>query len=144
MIGTKQKVEIAFLVVSFLDATRLYQDGEIDEFIARNVKSEILQRRGYSIDHLRRAMVDNGFLQRQPDGSRYWVNETFQGPDEQEQAKTTALNVLALTPQKKVICPYCNQQFSQTVILQHYLKKHSLRGYWQKRLDQYFETKRSR
>lgn len=140
MVGTKQKVEIAFLLVAFLDSRKRYKDDEINEFIVRSVKRAILGRQGYSVDHLRRAMIDNGFLKRKADGSRYWVNSTFRGPDEQEEDKTGALDLLCrLTPNEKVSCPYCKRTFSATVLLPHYLKKHSLRKYWQGRLNKYFD-----
>lgn len=139
VIGTKQKAEIAYLLVSFLDASRKYVSNEIDSFIANNVKPAIRQKLGYSIDHLRRAMIDNQYLSRQPDGSAYWVSTTFMGPDDQENANKQNLSKLLNNSQgEKMTCPYCKQDFSKNVILAHYQKKHSMTEYWHKRFEEYF------
>src|SRR5215204_2923439 len=91
--------------------------------IVRNVRPDILERRGYSPDHLRRCMIDNGFLRREPDGSKYWVSESFTGLEEEnqkEREKQERLRRGAL--EAKAECPYCGGIFSGGVLLRHYEK----------------------
>ena len=141
MIGTKQKYELAYLLASFLKAGKIYDSVRMDEYIARSVKPNILERRGYSPDHLRRCMVDNGFLLREPDGSKYWVSESFTGLVEKERKEEEEKQNLVLrgAREQKAVCPYCGVRYSGHVLLRHYEKKHSSnKGYWAKRIEEYF------
>ncbi len=140
MVGTKQKYEIAYLLVSFLQPGEVYDSSRLDEFIARSVKPDILARRGYSPDHLRRCMIDNGFLRREPDGSRYWVSEPITGPEEERKEEEERQNlVLRGAREEKAVCPYCGVRYSGGVLLRHYEKKHaSAKGYWARRIEEYF------
>lgn len=141
MVGTKQKYEIAYLLASFLRAGETYDSSRLDEFIARSISPDILGRRGYSPDHLRRCMIDNGFLRREPDGSRYWVAESFANPVEEERkAEEERQNLLLRgAGEEKAVCPYCGERYSGGVLLRHYEKKHSSdKGYWARRVEEYF------
>src|SRR5215207_5827037 len=127
MIGTKQKYEISYLLASFLRAGEMYDSARLDAFIARTVRPDILGRRGYSPDHLRRCMIDNGFLRREPDGSKYWVSESFTGlVEEERRAEEERQNLLLRgAGEEKAVCPYCGGRYSGGVLLRHYAKKHS-------------------
>ena len=140
MVGTKQKYEIAYLLASFLQAGEVYDSSRLDEFIARSVKPDILGRRGYSPDHLRRCMIDNGFLLREPDGSRYWVAESVKGVEEERQQEEEKQNLLLRgAGEEKAVCPYCGMRYSGGVLLRHYEKRHSsAKGYWAQRIEEYF------
>src|SRR5215207_11346000 len=135
MIGTKQKYEISYLLASFLRAGEMYDSARLDAFIARTVRPDILERRGYSPDHLRRCMIDNGFLRREPDGSRYWVPEPLTGPEEERQGEKERQELLLRgADEEKAVCSYCGERYSGGVLLRHYEKKHaSAKGYWAQR-----------
>ena len=86
-------------------------------------------------------MIDNGFLRRKPDGSKYWVSESFTGLEEEnlkEREKKERLRRGAL--EAKAECPYCGGIFSGGVLLRHYEKRHVVKGYWTKRIDEYFRV----
>ena len=139
LIGTKQKYEIAYLLASFLRAGEVYDSARLDEFIARSVKPDIIARRGYSPDHLRRCMIDNGFLRREPDGSRYWVSEPVTGPEEERKEEGRQNQLLRGAVEEKAVCPYCGVRYSGGVLLRHYEKRHaSAKGYWARRIEEYF------
>ena len=143
MIGTKQKYELSYLLASFLRAGEAYDSARLDEFIARSVKPDILERRGYSPDHLRRCMIDNGFLRREADGSRYWVSESLTRLVEQERKDEEERQNLILrgAREEKAVCPYCGVRYSGGVLLRHYEKKHSAaKGYWARRIEEYFRV----
>jgi hypothetical protein len=113
MVGTKQKYEIAYLLASLLRAGEVYDSARLDEFIARTVRPDILGRRGYSPDHLRRCMIDNGFLSREPDGSKYWISGAVTGPEEERKLEEEKQNLLLRGAQEeKAVCPYCGVKYS--------------------------------
>ncbi|HEX6185857.1 MAG TPA: DUF2087 domain-containing protein, partial [Pyrinomonadaceae bacterium] len=127
-----QKYEIAYLLASFLRPGEIYDSARLDEYIARTVKPDILGRRGYFPDHLRRCMIDNDFLRREPDGSRYWVSGSCTGPEEERNEEEGRRELLLRgAGEEKAVCPYCGARYSGGVLLRHYEKKHSsVQGYW--------------
>ncbi len=75
--GMKEKSRLAVLkqIAKRFEAGRIYSEKEVNEILKNAYKDYVT---------VRRYLVEHGFLDRKPDGSRYWVKE---GPDEIEQTK---------------------------------------------------------
>ena len=139
MIGSRRKQEISYLLVSLLEVAKEYKQEEVDAFIAEYVNPTILEQPGFSVVHIRRCMVDNGYLRREADGKKYWVSEDFVGPDGRERRKREELVRPSDSTDDKRVCPYCRKKFNKSVILKHYEKKHEEPGYWEERINEFFK-----
>ena len=140
-VGRHEKQEIAYLLVCYLDKNRTYTSQEIDAYIKENVRSDLLEKRGNAVDHLRRNMVENGFLERHPNGSAYWVSETFTTYDEHvDKERRTVLQAIENAPRSYPVCPICGRRIPKPDYPQHYDSTHSVSARWEQIMDRYLQT----
>lgn len=138
-VGSKKKREIAFVLVSFLDKKRRYSAHEIEYIVRQSVKAQVLNQPGLAPDHIRRAMIENGYVRRDPITNQTWVSETFSGVGTLRTARLRELSARAeSSPEETSPCPLCGEVLKAPALLKHYSKKHSADEEWKNTLDAYF------
>ncbi len=118
---SSKRSEIAWMFASLLDSERQYAASEIDALIRQNLKPEVLDDPLCSPDHIRMAMIEHRFMERDPAGTSYRLSETF------IDAFGNRLKRLARdSPDEEMQCPGC--WFAKVLrarnLYQHYVKKH--------------------
>jgi hypothetical protein len=138
-IGSKKKRDIALVLTSFLERGRKYSAQEIEQFIRNNVKPIVLERTGFAPDHIRRAMIENGYVERDGVTNETWVADTFQGPFEIHTPRLALLKDLECSPpETKLACPECGKVMRANTLYAHYKKRHAIPEWWEEVFDRYF------
>jgi len=113
-----KKGKIVYLLTAFLDRDRDYTGREINAFIKNNTPASLRSNSGFDVDHLRISMMENGFITRDADGSRYRVALDYSSPWEW-------LERAVPDPAQKYECPLCGGLFRGTQVLNHMHKVHN-------------------
>ena len=139
MIGKRRKREIAFILATFLERDQHYSSLEIEAYIQENVKSKILEEPSFALDHLRVAMIDNGFLNRNPTTNEYWVADDFEGAHDSNVSHLARYKQL-MTESPNIVfrCEFCGRDVNGKSMLNHFLKRHALVKHWERLIDRYF------
>ena len=138
-IGSQKKRDIAMAIVLFLDRDKKYSAQSIERIIVDNVRPVILAQQGFAPDHIRRAMIENGYVERDPATNETWIAPDFVGLEDTHQLRITRLrNQLHTDPESSGRCPECSIELKVATLLNHYLKKHAATERWEQILDQYF------
>ena len=116
-----KKSEIAWMLASLLDPDRQYTASEIDAFIRHNIKPEVLNDPLCLPDHIRMAMIEHRFMERDPAGTAYHLSEAFIDAFG-DKVKRLSLD----RPDEEMQCPGCwyAKVLRGRNLYQHYLKKH--------------------
>ena len=110
-----KKGRIAYVLTAFLEKGRAYSEREINAFIRNNTKASTRSNPHLDVDHLRMAMLENGFLEREPDGSEYRVSASYAYPwDWQEDAA------------RDYCCPFCGFVCHGAQVPIHLQKYHNI------------------
>jgi len=91
-----KKVQIACVLTSFLDPGEVYDEGQINAFIENNTKAQTRSNPRLDVDHIRLAMLEHGFLERNPRGTEYRVAADYSSPWDYSRDET-----------KEYRCPFC-------------------------------------
>lgn len=110
-----RKGQIAYVLTTFLERNRTYSEGEIDAFIRNNTKAITRSDPHLDVDHLRLAMLESGFLKREPDCSEYRVAEDFSSPWDWNRE-----------PAREYHCPFCGYVCRGTQVPIHLSKYHDM------------------
>jgi hypothetical protein len=116
-----KKDEIAWMLASLLDPDRQHGGSEIDALIRQNVKPEILKDPSCAPDHIRVAMIEHQFLERDSAGTTYRLPDAF------VDAFGDRIKRLSFAlPDEDMQCPGCwsAKVLKGRNLYQHYLKKH--------------------
>jgi len=133
------KRDIAWLVAGQLDRARTYTAAGIDQLIRGTIRDEYLGTPPLAPDHIRVAMVEAGYVTRDPAGAGYRVAEGFVGPEEEaerERALLLAVGELA-TQNDVVVCPACGNRFGATSLLGHCQRSHNWSVRWPRLVEKY-------
>lgn len=127
-----KKKEIAEFILSNM-STRTYEKAALDSLISSLVKSQYLSQPMYAVDHLRRALVDYGYMEKDPFTEVYEVKVGVVGLQQRHELIQDQLEQLAETcPEDKIECDYCDYAAKPVAMLNHYLKKHAFDKYLQR------------
>ena len=138
-IGSKKKREIAMVIASILEPGRRYTAAEIERLISQNVKAVVLAQRGLAPDHIRRAMIENGYVERDATTNETWVAPSFQGIHDIHGPRiATFQQQLRDSPDSHGICPECGRELKIAALLNHYQKKHAHGEAWEPIVEAYF------
>ena len=139
MIGKQKKYDIAYILATFLDRDERYTSRSIEKYVRENVKWEILEDPCYTPDHLRVAMVDNGFLIRDAATDEYWVAEDFEGAHDVFANRIAEYQqIMSDDPDSRFRCSFCGKALKGKALLNHFLKKHEKKEYWETTIESYF------
>lgn len=135
-----KKRELAWLTASLLERDRWYSSSEIDGLIRNEIKPEILVD-ALAVDHIRAAMIEHGFAERDAaTHSKYRIVAGFQLPEENEALRLTLLNsaLAAQEAGEPLECPVCGRAIlTEWSLFDHFARWHDLKNYWQSLIDQY-------
>ena len=138
-IGSQKKRDIAMVIASFLNRHEKYSAESIENIIVDNVRPSVLSQRGYAPDHIRRAMIENGYIERDPQTNESWVASGFRGFDDTHRDRINKLtDKLNSQPDKVGQCPECKIELKMAALLNHYLKKHAAAERWEQIVELYF------
>ena len=139
-IGAQKKRDIALVVVTLLlDRHEKYSAESIEEIIKENVRPSVLVRRGYAPDHIRRAMIENGYVERDPITNETSVAPNFVGFEDTHRQRIADLTgKMNSQPHAKGRCPECNIELKTAALLNHYLKKHAAAERWEQIVEESF------
>ena len=134
----KNKAAVAWLVTVLLERDKAYSPGEIDLLIRDSIRPGVLLDPQYAPDHIRLAMVENGFVVRDAAGTTYRIHPRLQLPNENE-SMYRRLNEESLNanPMDMIRCPMCAESFIASAVVLHFLRQHRLAGKWESLLDSY-------
>ncbi len=116
--GWSTKKRIAYLLTAFLEPDRGYSEDEINAFIKSNTKATLRSDSRLDIDHLRVGMLENGFLEREPDGSEYRVAADYSHP-------WNWMQDAMQDPTREYRFPICGVMHRGTHVLNHMHKYHN-------------------
>jgi hypothetical protein len=90
-------------------------------------------------DHIRVAMVEAGYLIRDPAGGAYRVAEAFVGPEQLAERERALLRFASeLDVQSDVVvCPACGSRMGATSLLGHCQRSHRWSARWPKLVEKY-------
>jgi hypothetical protein len=138
-VGSKRKREVAMMITSFLDQTKRYSAKEIERFISENVRPVILEIPGMAPDHIRRAMIENGYVERDEISNETWVASSFVGYKDRNCRRLKELEAKQATePDSLAPCPECGRSMTINKLLKHYRRQHSQTEEWERLLEEYF------
>lgn len=127
----KKKVRILEFLVSTMQQ-HSYDKHDLDAFIRSNLSSDLLNTPIYAADHLRSALIEFGFMDRDPYKDIYTLKEGTRSLSERHEVHTqNLLEKIDNAPDEKVDCPFCDYQARPSAMLNHYDKKHSMEKYYQ-------------
>jgi hypothetical protein len=121
-LGPRKKIEIAWVLASLLDRNHRYTAEEIDTCVRQVVKPHVLDDPACQPSHIRLAMIENGFLERDPEGKSYSVRATF-ADAYGELGRQLSLRSPD-SAQRKMACPECGRLLACSGMHEHYLKHH--------------------
>jgi len=152
----QRKADLVRLLVAFLDRDKSFTKDEIERYVRGNVKTEVLEEPGFSVDHLRVAMIDTGFMVRERDGTGYRVAESYLPPEEvdkrviqkmadmlarmsERNAREAAATDDGLSRQfSEIRCEVCGATMHYSRYMKHCLKRHPTSPKWDELLDSCF------
>jgi hypothetical protein len=138
-IGSQRKRDIATVITSLLDRDMRYSASSIEHLITTNVRHAVLTQRGLAADHIRRAMIENGYVIRDAKTNETWVSPDFVGISAIHAPRLEKLkNQLELDPDSKDACPECGVKLKMAALLNHYMKKHAGTEKWERIVDENF------
>ena len=125
------KQVLAWLTAGQLDRGREYKESEIDRLVRSALRPEILADPTMSADHLRVAMVEAGYVSRDPLGSSYRVAESYAGPAdlEKRERELQLLGSRLAWETRMVRCPICGKELIANQLAGHCQAKHCA-GEW--------------
>lgn len=127
------------VIAMLLDPDRRYSSREIEDLISKNVRSSVLEQRGFAPDHIRRAMIENGYAERDEITNETWIAKTFTGiPDVHGPRIAFLMKRLDEAPGSTEICPECGRTMKVDALLRHYQKRHAGEEPWEKVVSRYF------
>jgi hypothetical protein len=134
----KNKSEVAWLVTLLLERDRSYSAKEIDDVIRASIRPDLLSDPQYAPDHIRLAMVENQFVERDSAGTAYRVHPGILLPNENEHVyRQLQLEALQAKPSDVMACPICDSPYKASTVVGHYLRTHRLAGVWESLMDSY-------
>jgi hypothetical protein len=137
--GSRRKRDIAMVIASLLQPGRRYSATEIERMVSQNVKATLLTEPGLAADHIRRAMIENGYVERDATTNETWVAPTFEGVQDVHGPRLAKLmSQLAESPDSHGFCPECGRELRIAALLNHYQKKHAHGEPWESVVEQYF------
>jgi hypothetical protein len=133
------KGNIAWLIADLLDRTQSYTAADIDRLIRTTIRGEYLSNPSLAPDHIRVAMVEAGYLIRDPAGVAYRVAEQFVGPEQLAERERALLRFASeLDVQSDiVVCPMCGTRMGATSLLGHCQRSHHWSALWPKLVEKY-------
>ncbi|MDO6694665.1 hypothetical protein Q4574_15315 [Aliiglaciecola sp. 3_MG-2023] len=124
-----KKNRISEFILSLLDRTS-YTRHELDKIIVGSISRRYLSEPMYAVDHLRRALVDYGYMSKDPVTDIYTITETTEKLQVQHHRIESGLQkAIDDAPEVKVQCEFCDNKAKPSAMLNHYYKKHSLKDY---------------
>jgi hypothetical protein len=137
MDGSKRS--IAWLIAGLLDRTQTYRPADIDRLIQTTIRGEYLSNTSLVPDHIRVAMVEAGYLIRDPAGETYQVAEAFVDPEQLAERDQELLRFAGeLHMQSDVVsCPACGSRMGATSLLGHCQRSHRWSDRWPKLVEKY-------
>ncbi|WP_289031277.1 hypothetical protein [uncultured Paraglaciecola sp.] len=127
-----KKKEIAEFILSNMTA-RTYEKAALDSLISTIVSYQYLSQPMYAIDHLRRALVDYGYMAKDPSTDVYVIKAGVVGLQQRHELIQDKLEQVAKNhPEEKIECNYCDYVAKPVAMLNHYLKKHDFDRYLQR------------
>lgn len=138
-IGSKRKREIAYAITRLLEPARIYSASEIETLIRLQVQQTILEEPGMAADHIRRCMVENGFVTRNNLTNEVQVSSDFLNEPGTYSYYISYFQELAKQePERLIFCPACKQRLRASVIAKHYRRNHNDTEEWERILRSYF------
>ncbi|MGC4045933.1 MAG: hypothetical protein QM758_19245 [Armatimonas sp.] len=125
-IGSKRKREIAYAITRLLEPERVYSSAEIETLVRLQVRADVLDEPGMAADHIRRCMVENGFVIRNNLTNEVQASETFLREQGAYAANIAYFQeIAALEPERQIFCPSCKQKLRAAVMAKHYRRNHN-------------------
>jgi hypothetical protein len=133
------KQSIAWLIAGLLDRTQSYTAADIDRLIRTTIRGEYLSNPLLAPDHIRVAMVEAGYLIRDPAGVAYRVAEAFVGPEQLAERERALLRFVSEldVPSDVVVCPACGSRMGATSLLGHCQREHRWSARWPILVEKY-------
>ncbi len=133
------KRDIAWLVAGQLDRSRTYTEVEIDRLVRGTIREEFFVNPSLAPDHIRVAMVEAGYVNRDSAGVAYWVTEGFVGPEEEAERERALLRAASEVDAQcgLVVCPACGLQMGATSLLGHCQRWHNWSDRWLRLIEKY-------
>jgi hypothetical protein len=119
--GPKKRIGIAWIFASLLDRGKQFTANDIETGLRQVVKSQVLEDPVCSPDHIRVAMVENGFLNRDEQGRSYRVAENFIdyfGDFSRLLSQSVGLS------NEMIVCAICTRPVEGRGMQEHILKLH--------------------
>ena len=133
------KRDIAWLVAGQLDRAQAYTAADIDRLIRLTIRDEYLRQPPLAPDHIRVAMVEAGYLTRDPAGAAYRVADGFAGPEEEAERERALLQAAGELGASGgvVACPACGNRLGATSLLGHCQRSHPWSARWPRLVETY-------
>jgi hypothetical protein len=103
---TSKKQALAYLVAVMLDRGRTYTATEIDRAVRDAIHPRWLTDPRFAPDHIRLAMIENGFMERDGGGDVYRLAASFEAAGDMVNIAARARE-LANASSARVSCPGC-------------------------------------
>lgn len=103
-----------------------YSKNELDGAILDIIKPELTNIPMFAPDHLRRAMIEFGYMIRDPYTDIFSKKVGFSNLIERHELAQEKINkYINKVPNNKIKCEYCEYESKPVAMLNHYFKKHS-------------------
>ena len=119
--GPKKRIQIAWIFASLLDRTKQYTASEIETGLRQILNRQVFDDPVCSPDHIRVAMIENGFLERDEQGKSYRVPENFfDAFGDFGRLLSQAID----SGQERIGCPICEKAVTRGGLQVHILNNH--------------------
>lgn len=138
MATQKKKAEVAWLMTILLERGKSYAPAELDRLIRDSIRSDLLVDPKFAPDHIRLAMLQHQFLERDATGMAYRVHPEVMLPNENEQLfRKLHEDSLKINPQDMLRCPFCGESHRASGVVNHFARRHRLAGQWELLMERY-------
>ena len=118
------KQEIVYFIAGILERGRLYSAKEISELILFSVHPRHLTDPRLAPDHLRLALVEDGFAVRDALASGYWLSDRYFGPSDEAELVLKVRELLNGDTDETIRCPACGKTTGIASLLGHVQSEH--------------------
>jgi len=130
------KPELAYFIAGLMERRRVYSAEEISNLILSSVHPRFFLDPRLAPDHLRLALVENGFAARDATGATYWLSDCYFGPTDEAGLVAKTRELMGSVSEETVQCPACGKTSGTTSLLSHVRSEHgSIR--WLRLMQEY-------
>lgn len=132
-----RKRAIIDMIGALLDHGQELSLGGLDRLIRRAVDRAVPADPTLAIDHLRRGLVEVGLLVREPGSATYRRGEKPGILEVHREELARWEKLIGSSPSEYFECAFCGEERKPAAQLNHYLKRHSLRGEFERAVREF-------